>query len=187
MGESDDAFALEPGGTAAGGGLADAAADFAAAGEGQLGQTLALDEGGATFIAAGNDIDDAGHRVRAPNGGDGPANDFDLVDLGKDAEESGFLEKYPYFAKRSVPAGTYRGVDRDTPSFQDSTLWVANARVPAHAVYDLLSKIYTDEGLAYMRSQKKTFGEMSIDNGVKGIVTPLHPGAERFWKENGVL
>ena len=114
-------------------------------------------------------------------------NDIDLVDLGKDAEESGFLEKYPYFAKRSVPAGTYRGVDRDTPSFQDSTLWVANARVPAHAVYDLLSKIYTDEGLAYMRSQKKTFGEMSIDNGVKGIVTPLHPGAERFWKENGVL
>ena len=114
-------------------------------------------------------------------------NDIDLVDLAKDAEESGFLEKYPYFAKRSVPAGTYRGVDRDTPSFQDSTLWVANARVPANAVYDLLSKIYTDEGLAYMRSQKKTFGEMSIDNGVKGIVTPLHPGAERFWKENGVL
>ena len=113
--------------------------------------------------------------------------DIDLVDLAKDAQESGFLDKYPYFAKLSVPAGTYRGVDRDTPSFHDSTLWVANARVPADVVHDLLSKIYTDEGLAYMRSQKKTFGEMSIDNGVKGIVTPLHPGAERFWKENGVL
>ena len=114
-------------------------------------------------------------------------NDIDLVDLATEAEESGFFEKYPYFGKLSVPAGTYRGVDREAPSFQDSTLWVANARVSPSVVYDLLSKIYTDEGLAYMRSQKKTFGEMSIENGVKGIVTPLHPGAERFWKEKGVL
>ena len=113
-------------------------------------------------------------------------NDIDLVDLASEADESGFFEKYPYFAKLSVPAGTYRGIDREAPSFQDSTLWVANARVPADVVHDLLSKIYTDDGLAYMRSQKKTFGEMSIENGVKGIVTPLHPGAERFWKEKGV-
>ena len=114
-------------------------------------------------------------------------NEIELIDLAKDAEESGFLEKYPYFAKLAVPAGTYRGVDRDAPSFQDSTLWVANARVPADVVYDLLSRVYTDDGLTYMRSQKKTFGEMSIENGIKGIVTPLHPGAERFWKENGLL
>ena len=48
---------------AAGGGLADAAADFAAAGEGQLGQAFALDEGSAAFIAAGDDIDDAGRQA----------------------------------------------------------------------------------------------------------------------------
>ena len=114
-------------------------------------------------------------------------NDIELVDLAKDAEDSGFLGKYPYFTKRSVPAGTYRGVESEAPSFQDSTLWVANAKVPAEVVHDLLSKVYTDEGLAYMRGQKKTFKEMSIENGIKGIVTPLHPGAERFWKEKGVL
>ena len=113
--------------------------------------------------------------------------DIDLVDLARDAEESGFFEKYPYFARLSVPAGTYRGVSREAHSFQDSTLWVANARVPADVVHDLLSRIYTDEGLAYMRSRKKTFREMSVENGVKGIVTPLHPGAERFWKEKGML
>jgi len=114
-------------------------------------------------------------------------NDIDLVDLGKDALESGFFEKYPYFSKLKVPAGTYKGVDHDTPSFQDSALWVANADVPADVVYDLLSKIYTDQGLKYMVSQKKTFKEMSVKTGINGIVTPLHPGAERFWKEKGVL
>jgi TRAP transporter TAXI family solute receptor len=114
-------------------------------------------------------------------------NDIELVDLGKDAAESGFYDKYPYFSKLTVPAGTYKGVDVDVPSFQDSALWVANADVPADVVYDLLTKIYSDEGLAYMVSQKKTFKEMSVKSGIDGVVTPLHPGAERFWKEKGLL
>jgi TRAP transporter TAXI family solute receptor len=114
-------------------------------------------------------------------------NDIELVNLGKDAADSGFFEAYPYFSKLSVPAGTYKGVDTETPSFQDSALWVANKDVPADVVYKLLSVIYTDEGLAHMRAQKKTFKEMSVQSGINGIVTPLHPGAEKFWKEKGLL
>ena len=114
-------------------------------------------------------------------------NDIALVDLNADAEKSGFYKKYPYFAKLSVPAGTYRGVDYDAPAFQDSTLWVANSKVPADVVYKLLSVIFTDEGLKHMVGIKKTFKEMAIKIGTKGIVTPLHPGAIKFWKEKGVL
>jgi len=114
-------------------------------------------------------------------------NDIDLVNLDADAKASGFYEKYPYFAKLTVPAGTYRGVDYPSPSFQDSALWVANKDVPAELVFELLSIIYTPEGLAHMVSQKKTFKEMSVASGANGIVTPLHPGAEKFWKEKGVL
>lgn len=114
-------------------------------------------------------------------------NDIDLIDLGKDATESGFYDKYPYFSKLSVPAGTYKGVDQDKASFQDSALWVANKDLSADIVYDLLSKIYTEEGLAYMKEQKKTFKAMAVETGIDGIVTPLHPGAEKFWKEKGLL
>ncbi len=114
-------------------------------------------------------------------------NDIALVDLNADAEKSGFYKKYPYFAKLSVPAGTYRGVDYEAPAFQDSALWVANAKVPADVVYKLLSVIYTDEGLKHMVGQKKTFKEMAIKTGANGVVTPFHPGAEKFWKEKGVL
>jgi TRAP transporter TAXI family solute receptor len=114
-------------------------------------------------------------------------NDIDLIDLGKDATESGFYDKYPYFSKLAVPAETYRKVGYETPSFQDSALWVANAKVSDDVVYDLLSMIYTEEGLAHMRAQKKTFKEMSIKTGTNGIVTPMHPGATKFWKEKGLL
>jgi len=114
-------------------------------------------------------------------------NDIALINLEADAEKSEFFKKYPYFAKLSVPAGTYKGVDYEAPSFQDSTLWVANAKVPAEYVYTLLSLIYTDEGLAHMRAQKKTFKEMAVKDGIKGVVTPLHPGAIKFWKEKGIM
>jgi TRAP transporter TAXI family solute receptor len=114
-------------------------------------------------------------------------NDIEMIDLGAEAEASGFFQKYPYFATLAVPAGTYKGVDRDIPSFQDSALWVANSKVPAEVVYTLLSKIYTPEGLAHMVNVKKTAKAMSVEDGIKGIVTPLHPGAEKFWKEKGVL
>ncbi|MCK9175992.1 MAG: TAXI family TRAP transporter solute-binding subunit [Desulforhopalus sp.] len=114
-------------------------------------------------------------------------NDIELIDLGADAEASGFYEKHPYFSKIVIPAGTYKGVDIDTSSFQDSTLWVANKDVPDDVVYNLLAAIFTDEGLAHMVAQKKTFRSMSVKKGADGIVTPMHPGAIKFWKEKGVL
>jgi TRAP transporter TAXI family solute receptor len=114
-------------------------------------------------------------------------NDIAMVDLDKDAQESGFYKAYPYFAKVTIPANTYKGVDYEVNSFQDAALWVANKDVSADAVYQMLSLIYTEEGLAHMVSQKKTFKSMSIQSGPTGVVTPFHPGAEKFWKEKGVL
>ncbi len=114
-------------------------------------------------------------------------NDIAMINLDADAENSGFYKKFPYFAKLSVPAGTYKGVDNDTPSFQDSALWIANSKVSDAVVYEMLSLIFTDEGLAHMKAQKKTFKNMSIKNGPIGVVTPFHPGAIKFWKEKGVM
>nr|WP_321259576.1 TAXI family TRAP transporter solute-binding subunit [uncultured Pseudodesulfovibrio sp.] len=117
-------------------------------------------------------------------------NDIELIDLAADANSTGYFEKYPYFGKLSVPAGTYRGVDQDVPSFFDSALLVANADVPEEVVYEMMSAVWSDAGLKHMLEQKKTFKDMSVANGIKGIdpnVIPLHPGAIKFWKEKGVL
>ncbi|NNG01545.1 MAG: TAXI family TRAP transporter solute-binding subunit [Desulfobacteraceae bacterium] len=114
-------------------------------------------------------------------------NDIELVDLAQDAEESGFFTKYPWLSRLTIPAGVYKGVDYEVNSFQDSALWVANAKVPDDVIYNLLSLVFTDEGLAHMVNVKSTAKAMSVENGIKGVVTPLHPGAEKFWKEKGVI
>lgn len=114
-------------------------------------------------------------------------NDIELVNLDNDAKASGFYDKYPYFAKLSVPANTYKGVGYESPSFQDSALWVVNADVSEEVVYKMLTLIYSQEGLAHMKAQKSTFKHMALETGTDGIVTPFHPGAEKFWKEKGFL
>ena len=117
-------------------------------------------------------------------------NDIELINVGKDAEESGYFEAFPVFGKLVIPAGTYRGVDVDTPSFFDAALLVTNVNIPEEDVYELLSAVWSDEGLAHMVGQKKTFKAMSVADGLKGVnpeATPLHPGAIKFWKEKGVL
>jgi hypothetical protein len=116
-------------------------------------------------------------------------NEIALVDLNADAEKYGFYDKYKNFVPYEIPTsdGKYRGIDKNVGSFVDTTLLVASKDAPEDLVYVMLKAIYTPEGLAWMVSQKKTFKAMSVEKGTKGIATPLHPGAEKFWKEMGII
>ena len=111
---------------------------------------------------------------------------IELLNLDAEARASGFYKKYPYFTARTLPAGTYRGVKHNTRSFQDATLWVANAEVPDEVVYRLLATIYDKKGLRYMGQQNPALKDMAPRSGAKGVVIPMHPGAIRFWREKGL-
>lgn len=101
-------------------------------------------------------------------------------------EKAGAFEQYPFYAKLTIPKGTYTGVDYDVMSFQDSALWVAGKHVAPEHVYNALANIYTPEGLSYMVKVKSTAKSMSVESALTGIVTPVHPGAQKFWKEKGL-
>jgi uncharacterized protein len=114
-------------------------------------------------------------------------NSIRLIDLNADAEASGYFKKYPFFGKTTIPSGTYKGVHQDVNTFQDSALWVANKNVPADVVHKLLAVIYSNNGLRHIRAQKRTFKNMSLNTIGKDIVSPLHPGAEKYYADKGVF
>lgn len=109
-----------------------------------------------------------------------------LVDLHKDAQESGFYEQYPFYSMTTIPANTYSGQDAEVKTFQDSTLWMASSKVDADVVYQSLKAIYSDEGLQHMRTAHQAAKEMTIESGLQGASVPVHPGAVRFWEEKGL-
>jgi hypothetical protein len=114
------------------------------------------------------------------------SNKIKILGVVEAGQEAGFFDDYPFYTRLTIPAGTYSGVDYDVSSFQDSALWVAGAHVKPEVVYQALTDIYSKEGLAYMVKVKSTAKAMSVEGGLDGIVTPIHEGAEKFWKEKGL-
>jgi len=115
-------------------------------------------------------------------------NDIKLINVYSDAEKFGVFNEYPFYSALDIPANTYKGQTEAVKSFQDSALWIANKDVPEDVVYNLIKSVYSKEGLAYLVSIKKTAAQMSVAGGTKGTTKLiLHPGAEKFWKEMGVI
>ncbi|MCF6270731.1 MAG: TAXI family TRAP transporter solute-binding subunit [Melioribacteraceae bacterium] len=113
--------------------------------------------------------------------------DIKLLSIWDELEKAGYFAANPYFLKAIIPAGTYKGQDNDIVSFQDGAIWIASKKVSEDIVYNLLKIVYSEKGLAHMVSIHKSAREMSIEGGLTGIVTPLHDGATKFWKEMGVI
>lgn len=109
-----------------------------------------------------------------------------LVNLHNDAEESGFYEAFPFYARVEIPADTYRGQTEPVVTFQDSTFWMAGSGVDEDIVYQSLKIIYSPEGLQHMVTAHSAAREMSVEDGLTGASVPLHPGAYRFWTEQGL-
>ncbi|MBX0330243.1 TAXI family TRAP transporter solute-binding subunit [Oscillochloris sp. ZM17-4] len=112
--------------------------------------------------------------------------DIKLLDIYTPGVEGGFFKEYPFYSQRALTGGAYPGNDADVQSFQDTALWVANKDVPADVVYNALKAVYIDGGLARLLEAHPSAKEMGLDVGVTGIANKLHPGAVKFWEEQGV-
>ena len=108
-----------------------------------------------------------------------------LIDVGKDAEASGFYDAYAY-APTAIPAKTYPGQDADCQSFQDSTFLTSRADVDEDVVYKVMKSVWSKEGLEAMRQAHKAAKHMSLENNFKNASRPLHKGAAKFWTEAGI-
>jgi TRAP transporter TAXI family solute receptor len=112
-------------------------------------------------------------------------NDIALLNVHDAAVSAGFYDKFPAYTPATIPAGTYKGQDKDVPSFMDSAIWCTNKQLDADTVYQALSVVYSPMGLDHMIKAHKAAKEMTVESGINGIPLPLHRGAEKFWTEKG--
>jgi uncharacterized protein len=112
--------------------------------------------------------------------------EIELLDTYSAGEAVGMFQNNPFFTAVTVPANTYKGQSQAIASFQDGALLVANSKVPDDVVHQILTSMYNSEGLEYLVSVHNSAKSMSIETGLKGVVTPIHPGAVRFWQEKGL-
>lgn len=94
-------------------------------------------------------------------------------------------EAYPYFYADTIPAGSYNGVDYDTPTMSRRSAIMTNPNVPDDVVYDLL-KVILEQNDALVQIHADA-ASLNLENALSGLQTPLHPGAERYYQEAGLL
>jgi TRAP transporter TAXI family solute receptor len=85
-----------------------------------------------------------------------------------------------------IPAGTYAGVDTDAVSLGFYALWLVNADVDTDLVYAICKSLW-NAGTAKLLATLDPIGQrIRLDRALNGVSVPLHPGAERFYREAGL-
>jgi uncharacterized protein len=85
----------------------------------------------------------------------------------------------------TIPAGTYEGVTQDMPTAVIPNFLITHEGVPADLVYKMTKGMY--ENLDMLVAAHAAAKNIKLDNAVKGMPVPLHPGAERYYKEKGLV
>lgn len=94
------------------------------------------------------------------------------------------LNKYAFLQKSVIPAGTY-GNEEDVPAFAITNALVASSELPEEVVYLLTKTIF--ENLEYIHASHNAAKDITLETALNGLSIPLHPGAERYYKEVGLI
>ncbi|MDP3138508.1 MAG: TAXI family TRAP transporter solute-binding subunit [Burkholderiaceae bacterium] len=92
----------------------------------------------------------------------------------------------PFFAPDSVPANTYK----DVPAVNTLSVgaqWVTSAKADTETVYQIVKALYSPAAQRTLAAGHAKGKLITLQNAVMGAGIPFHPGAERFYREAGVL
>jgi TRAP transporter TAXI family solute receptor len=93
------------------------------------------------------------------------------------------LQKYPYYDIAIVPAGTYKGIDRDVQSAGIQDILTVREDANEEEVYQITKAIY--DSLDSLRRVHPSIANLKFD-GYKDSIVPLHPGARRLYQEKNI-
>jgi TRAP transporter TAXI family solute receptor len=89
-----------------------------------------------------------------------------------------------FYRKATIKGGTYRGSPDDVSTFGVGATLVTSAKVSDEAVYALVSSVF--ENFDAFKKLHPAFANLKPEEMVKdGLSAPLHPGAEKYYKEKG--
>lgn len=152
------------------------------------------DYGGAIFYGVGNDLDEAWKykhinvyfvTYNVPDNSvteNMQARKGKLLNINQDLKK-GLLKKG--FSAYTIPAGTYPGQDKNIETVANKIIVFAREDAPEDVIYYLTKVMY--ENKATLEGIHSSFKEFKPQEMVEGVTIQLHKGAEKFYKEVGLL
>jgi len=113
-----------------------------------------------------------------------PANstDIDIISINSQAVLD-FIADKPYYVMTTLPPGTYKGVDEPVETYAVKATVVASEALGEEVVYDVVKIVF--EHLDELKAAHAAFSNLTPEEMLLGLSAPLHPGAERYYHEQG--
>ena len=92
----------------------------------------------------------------------------------------------PFFAPDVIAADTYKGVGT-VNTLAVGAQWVTGDKADANTVYEITKALFSDAAQKQLAAGHAKGKFITKENAVKGAGIPFHPGAERFYKEAGLI
>jgi len=108
-----------------------------------------------------------------------------LVPINGEGAEK-LLKENGFFSKDTVPANVYPGVG-ETDTIAVAAQWVTSAKQPEELVYNITKALWNEHTRKALDAGHAKGKMIVLDNATTSLGIPLHPGAEKFYKEVGVL
>ena len=90
----------------------------------------------------------------------------------------------PFYATATIPGGMYKGTDADVQTFGVKATFVTSADVPDDVVYEVVKAVFDNfDRFKKLHPAFENLKESDMISG--GLSAPLHPGAEKYYKEKG--
>lgn len=105
---------------------------------------------------------------------------FSQEDVDRMNETAGSTTFYLY----TIEAGIYPKQDKDIITAAYGILMAMSIDVPEDDVYKLLETLYSN--VDYMIDIHPSCESISLENSMKGLSIPLHPGAIRYYQDQGI-
>ena len=135
-----------------------------------------------------NKVDAIVYTVGHPNGSIQEATatvDANLVPV-EGPEIDKLVADNSYYAKATIPGGMYPGTDADTNTFGVKATFVSSADTPDEVVYEVVKAVF--DNFDRFKKLHPAFADLQPEKMIKeGCTAPLHTGAEKYYKEKGMM
>ena len=96
------------------------------------------------------------------------------------------VEKYGFLSASDIPEGAYEGVPA-TSTVAVGAQWITSAKEDEALIYDITKALWNEKTRVLLDVGHAKGKAITTETALDGIGIPLHPGAERFYKEAGLL
>lgn len=109
-----------------------------------------------------------------------------LISVPEDIQAA-VIEQAPFYYSATIPSGAYEGVDYDTPTVAVGAQWLVGEQVDEELVYGVTKALWNDNTRQLLDDGHAKGASIQQSDALVGRGIPLHPGAERYYKEAGLV